>query len=81
MNSKRRCLYCLSENVTVNIDVQNFTSLIQENKFYIGKPVIFFSFAFIKTGSIDSIKFAVKMIIRNVFDRFRDIMNSDLLLK
>ncbi|WP_286151962.1 AAA family ATPase [Sporofaciens musculi] len=41
-------------------------------------PVIFFSFAFIKTGSIDSIKFAVKMIIRNVFDSFRDIMNSDL---
>lgn len=40
MNNKRRCLYCSSENVTVNIDVQNFASLIQENKFYIGKPDI-----------------------------------------
>lgn len=41
-------------------------------------PVIFLSFASIKTGNIDSIKFAVKMIIRNIFDSFRDIMNSDI---
>lgn len=41
-------------------------------------PVIFLSFASIKTGKLESIKFAVKMIIRNVFDNFRYIMQSDL---
>ncbi len=41
-------------------------------------PVIFLSLASVKTGKIESIKFAVKMIIRNVFDNFRYIMQSDL---
>ena len=41
-------------------------------------PVIFMSFASVKTGSVESIKIAVKQIISNIYDRFRDIMKSEL---
>lgn len=41
-------------------------------------PVIFMSFAAVKTGDITEIKTAVKQIISNVFLRYRDIMKSDI---
>jgi len=41
-------------------------------------PVIFLSFASIKTGNIEGIKAGIKRIISNVFDSFRFIMQSDI---
>lgn len=40
-------------------------------------PVIFMSFASIKTGNAESMKIVVKQIISNIYDRFRDIMKSE----
>lgn len=40
-------------------------------------PVIFMSFAPIKTGNAESMKIVVKQIISNIYDRFRDIMKSE----
>lgn len=41
-------------------------------------PVIFMSFASVKSGSVESIKIAVKQIISNIYDQFRDIVESDI---
>lgn len=41
-------------------------------------PVIFLSFASIKTGNIEEMKAGIKRIISNVFDSFRFIMQSDI---
>lgn len=41
-------------------------------------PVIFLSFASIKTGDIDEIRAKIKQIISNVYDNFRYIMQSDV---
>lgn len=40
-------------------------------------PVIFLSFALVKTGKLDGIKTAVKRIISNVYSKCRDMMQSD----
>lgn len=39
-------------------------------------PVIFLSFALVKTGKPDGIKTAVKRIISNVYSKYRDMMQS-----
>lgn len=41
-------------------------------------PVIFLSFASIKTGDTELIKTAVKQMIANVYDSFENIMDSDV---
>ena len=41
-------------------------------------PVIFMSFASVKVGKVESIKIAIKRIISNIYDQFRDIMKSEL---
>lgn len=41
-------------------------------------PVIFLSFASVKTGKIEGIKTAVKQIIFNVYNKYRDMMLSDV---
>lgn len=41
-------------------------------------PVIFLSFASVKSGEVDEIKTAVKQIIANIYKDFKDIMQSDL---
>ena len=41
-------------------------------------PVIFMSFASVKTGNIAGIKTALKQIISDVYSKHRDIMLSDV---
>ena len=41
-------------------------------------PVIFLSFAPVKTGDIDGIKTAVKQTISNVYNKHRDMMSDDV---
>lgn len=41
-------------------------------------PVIFLSFASVKTGEIEEIKKSVKQIITNIYSEYRDIMTSDI---
>lgn len=41
-------------------------------------PVIFLSFASVKSGEPEKIKIAVKQIISNVYSSFRDIMKSEI---
>ncbi len=41
-------------------------------------PVLFLSFASVKTGEIDEIKKYVKHIITNIYSEYRDIMQSDV---
>lgn len=41
-------------------------------------PVIFLSFASVKTGRIEGIKTAVKQIIRDVYNKHRDMLSSEV---
>lgn len=41
-------------------------------------PVIFLSFASVKTGNVEGIKTAVKRIISNVYNKYRDMILSDV---
>ncbi|MBO5144593.1 MAG: AAA family ATPase [Lachnospiraceae bacterium] len=40
-------------------------------------PVIFLSFASVKSGDIDQIRIAVKQIIKNLYDQYRDMLQSE----
>ena len=41
-------------------------------------PVIFLSFASVKTGDVEGIKTAVKQVICNVYNKHRDMMVSEV---